>query len=165
VPGRITNQRLQVAFHDYDASYSWDSEGRIVSQTWPSEMSPSTGPKYLYQYDSMGRTSSMQDTLGNTLATATYGVANLATNLTYFGLTETRTYNNMLQLVSQSVPGAINMQYNYTTGLNNGRTSSSVDGILGETVNYSYDSLNRLGNAVATNGAWAQSYSYDGSAT
>ncbi len=31
-----------------------------------------------------------------------------------------------------------------------------------ETVNYTYDSLNRLSNAAATNGAYSQSYTYDG---
>jgi YD repeat-containing protein len=48
VPGRVTNQRLQVAGHDYDASYSWDTEGRLSTQTWPSAVSPSTGPQYTY---------------------------------------------------------------------------------------------------------------------
>ena len=161
VPGRVQNQRLQVMSQDYDASYSWDQEGRLASQTWPSAVSPSTGPQYQFQYDSMGRLGSMQDTSGDTV-TATYGVANELLGLTYFGITETRTFNNMFQLISQSVPGAMNLHYNYTAGQNNGRISSSIDGILGETVNYSYDSLNRLSNAAATNGAYSQSYSYDG---
>jgi YD repeat-containing protein len=54
------------------------------------------------------------------------------------------------------------MQYLYTAGKNNGRISQSVDGVLGQTVNYTYDSLNRLSTAQATNGSWGQSYSYDG---
>jgi YD repeat-containing protein len=134
----------------------------MTSQQWPSDVSPSTGPQYQYQYDNMGRLSSMQDSSGNTQATATYGVANELLGLTYFGMTETRQYNNLLQLIRQTVPGAMDLQYIYSTGQNNGRISSSIDNVLGETVNYTYDSLNHLASASATNGAWSQSYSYDG---
>ena len=163
VPGRVQDQRLQVAGLDYDASYVWDQEGRLSSQTWPSAVSPSTGPQYQFQYDSMGRVGSMQDTSENTLATATYGVANELLLLTYFGINETLTYNSMFQLIHQYAPGGvINMQYIYTAGQNNGRIASSIDGGLPETVNYTYDSLNRLVNAAATDGAFSQSYTYDG---
>jgi len=89
-------------------------------------------------------------------------VSNELLGLTYFGMSETRTYNNILQLTSQSVPGMMNMQYIYTAGQNNGRVAATIDGYLPETVNYTYDSLNRLSNATATNGAWSQSYTYDG---
>jgi RHS repeat-associated protein len=56
----------------------------------------------------------------------------------------------------------MDMQYNYTAGANNRRITSSTDGILNETVNYTYDTLNRLVGATATNGAWGQSFAYDG---
>jgi RHS repeat-associated protein len=72
-------------------------------------------------------------------------------------------YNNLWQLTGISAnPALISMQYVYPAGHNNGRISQSVDGVLGQTVNYTYDSLNRLSTAQATNGAWGQSYSYDG---
>ncbi len=163
VPGRVTNQRLQVAGHDYDATYAWDSQGRLTSQTWPSQLSPSTGPTYTFQYDSMGRLGSMLDSSSTTQATATYGVANELTELTYFGIDEQRTYNNMFQLIRQLAPGGvIDMKYIYTAGQNNGRIAQSIDGYMPETVNYTYDSLNRLSNAAATSGAYSQSYTYDG---
>jgi hypothetical protein len=123
-------------------------------------VSPSTGPQYLYSYDNMGRLNLMQDSSTMaTLATASYGVASEVLGLTYFGVSETRTYNNRLQLTSQYVPGAINMAYNYTAGANVGQISSSVDGILGETLNYTYSSLYKL---QGVSGAWSQSYTYDG---
>ncbi len=163
VPGRVTNQRLQVAGHDYDATYAWDSQGRLTSQTWPSQLSPSTGPTYTFQYDSMGRLGSMLDSSSTTQATASYGVANELTELTYFGIDEQRTYNNMFQLIRQLAPGGvIDMKYIYTAGQNNGRIAQSIDGYMPETVNYTYDSLNRLSNAAATSGAYSQSYTYDG---
>jgi len=136
VPGRVQNQRFETGAGTYDASYTWDHEGRISSQQCPSDVSPSTGPQYQYQYDNMGRVSSLQDTSdGSTQATATYGVANELLALTYFGMSETRQYNSQLQLIRQTVPGAMDMQYIYPTGQNNGRISSSIDNVLGETVN------------------------------
>src|ERR1700722_4566028 len=53
------------------------------------------------------------------------------------------------------------MQYNYTAGHNNGRVSSTSNNLLGETVNYTYDMWNRLTSAVATNGTWGESYTFD----
>ena len=158
--GRVQNQRLEIAGYNYDASYAWDHEGRLTTQQWPSNLSPSTGPQYQYQYDNMGRVGSLQAS-GSPVATASYGVANELLGLTYFGVTETRTYNSQFQLTRQTVWGAMDMQYLYPTGANNGRISSSIDGILGETVKYTYDSLHHLSGAAATSG-WSQSFAYDG---
>jgi hypothetical protein len=47
----------------------------------------------------------------------------------------------------ETIPGVLDMQCNYTPGQNSGRVASSTDGILGETVTYSYDPLNRLFSA------------------
>jgi YD repeat-containing protein len=49
------------------------------------------------------------------------------------------------------------------TGHNNGRVKSTIDGIVGETVNYTYDGLNRLTLAETSgSGGWGQSFTYDG---
>jgi RHS repeat-associated protein len=56
----------------------------------------------------------------------------------------------------------LNMRYNYSTTGDNGRLTSTVDGISGETVTYAYDQLNRLASATSSSGSWAQQYSYDG---
>jgi YD repeat-containing protein len=57
------------------------------------------------------------------------------------------------------------MTYNFSATQNNGRIVSSVDGVTGENVSYTYDSLNRL-IAAATTGTsgvqWGDSYTYDG---
>ena len=86
------------------------------------------------------------------------------------GVQEDRSYNNMFQMTRQTTTSWqgitptpwLDMDYRYTAGANNGRITSSVDWMLGETVNYRYDSLNRLASATATNGAWGQSFGYDG---
>ena len=93
---------------------------------------------------------------------ASYGVAGEMLGLGYFGYSETRTYNALLQMTHVTVPGMMDMQYIYTAGTNNGRITQTVDGVAGETVNYGYDALNRLSTAGATNGSWGQAFTYDG---
>ena len=121
------------------------------------------GPQYGFTYDANGRLGGMQDVEsghGNaTVATASYGVAGEMLGLSYFGYSETRTYNALLQMTHVTVPGMMDMQYLYTAGANNGRIAQSVDGVTGETLTYGYDTLNRLSGV---SGAWSQTYSYDG---
>src|SRR5260370_35412156 len=80
----------------------------------------------------------------------------------------------MLQMTRMTVVGtvfsppsypsqtAMDMQYIYTAGQNNGRIVQSIDGVAGETVNYTYDALNRLATAGGTNATWGQAFAYDG---
>ena len=75
-------------------------------------------------------------------------------------MTETRTYNSLGQLISQVVPNYLNMTYNYSATQNNGRITSSADGMTGENTTYTYDALNRL--TAASNSLWNQTYTYDG---
>jgi RHS repeat-associated protein len=154
--GRVTAQHMDYDYgrNTFDAAYSWDSEGRMTNLNY--------GPSYQLQYDVNGRLSGMSSEV-----TATYGVAGEMTGLSYFGFSETRTYNSMLQMTQQTVTNGgttvMDMQYRFdTTGHNNGRMVSSVDGVSGETVNYEYDALNRLSSAAATSGAWGQAFAYDG---
>ena len=83
---------------------------------------------------------------------------------TYTNATETRTYNSLLQLTRETVPGLKDMQYGYSAGTNNGRVMSTTDNISGETVQYAYDQLQRLIQAQTSSGEtqWGDSYSYDG---
>src|SRR5580692_11350440 len=94
------------------------------------------------------------------LANATYTAAGQLYQLSHWGWTETRTYNALGQLTSQSVPSTMNMTYNYSATANNGRITGSVDAITGENTSYTYDALNRLTNA--SNSFWSQSYTFDG---
>ena len=50
--------------------------------------------------------------------------------------------------------------YNYPTGTNNGKISSMYNAISGETITYTYDSLNRL--ATAAGSGWGEAYTFDG---
>jgi len=183
--GRTTVQRLnffdsQLAVNAYfDAQYNWNSEGKMTAMLYPGD--PGNGdnpPWYKYGFDSMGRLNGVTENTctdweydsfwycaasnSSQVAGAAYSPAGQVTSLSYDGYNETRTYNSLLQLTRMTVPGVMDMQYQYTTGQNNGRMSQSTDGILGETVIYGYDSLNRLTSATATSNAWGTSYTYDG---
>jgi YD repeat-containing protein len=179
--GRVTKQKMAWTMHGYDeadpnffmtANYEWDNEGRQTSLTYPVVNDESVGTKETYQFDSMGRLGGMTEYVngsssGTTVATATYGAAGEMSGLSYFGLTESRSYNSMFQLTHQSVTNTggtlMDMTYNFTAGANNGRIASATDGVVGETVNYSYDSLNRLSLAeTAGSGGWGQLFTYDG---
>jgi RHS repeat-associated protein len=170
--GRVGNQRLKVigdmtvngfgATTNLDLGYTYDQEGRLIESG-----TPAGGPHYRYTYDNMGRAAGLwEDNQSQPSATATYGVAGEIQQLTYWAVTENRQYNTMFQLTNQTATAlgstVLNMTYNYTAGQNNGRITSGVDGVLGETVNYGYDALNRLSSATATNGAWGQAFAYDG---
>jgi hypothetical protein len=84
----------------------------------------------------------------------------------YDTFNEARQYNALQQLIGATVPGngatVMNMQYGYSPTQNNGRILQSIDAVLNETVNYTYDSLNRLSTAISTSGSMNQQFSYDG---
>ena len=141
-----------------DAAYTWDNRGRMTSMD---DRNGLGGGQYQYQYDSMGRLGGMTqctlyDNDGNcttwgTAATAGYGAANQMTSLSYGPYSETRTYNSLLQLTEINTTSggntAMDMKYIYSAAQNNGRITQSqysATDVTGETVNYTYDALNRL---------------------
>ena len=118
---------------------------------------PAMMPTAGYQYDINGRLSEMTMNNGNgpqELASATYYAAGQLQTLSWAPGTETRTYNSLGQLTGQSLPWYLNMTYNYSPTANNGRITSSVDGMTGESTTYTYDALNRL--TAASNSLWSQ---------
>jgi len=56
----------------------------------------------------------------------------------------------------------LDLQYSYTAGQNNGRITQRTDAVSGEQVSYTYDSLNRLIQAVTTGPQYGLSWTYDG---
>ncbi len=58
------------------------------------------------------------------------------------------------------------MEYIYSPTQNNGRITQSIEHVSNQTINYTYDSLNRLSTAQASAssfaGAWSEGYAYDG---
>ena len=149
--GRVEGNRLLISNYadtplSEIAQYAWDDHGRMTQMTYPS------GPVMNYQFDGMSRTVGMTETMpGGALSLAAYATFGSASQLLTLGygtnwtpFTESRTYNNMLQLTHLTVNGGVDMQYIYSAGHNNGRVTQTIDGALGETVNYTYDNLHRL---------------------
>ena len=122
----------------------------MTARTYPS-LPANQGANLTYQYDLMGRLSGLSVN-GTSQATAAYGPASELTNLTYFGYSETRTYNSLLQLTRQTVAGVFDTEYIFPGGANNGQISASIDHISGQQVNYTYDLLKRLTAASTTDG-------------
>jgi RHS repeat-associated protein len=160
----LSIQPLSPSIASFTANYQWDDEGRMTSMS-PSLSLPTSNPNSSsfpamgYQYDANGRLSTLTSN-GSNFATASYTPAGQLYQLSYGGLTETDTYNNMLQLISQYVPNYMNMNYNYSPTQNNGRITSSMDYATGENTSYTYDALNRL--VGASNSLWSGTYTYDG---
>src|SRR5712692_243036 len=176
-PGQPAKKRLQVTETlpygqgqsiartvNLDATQTYDNEGKMTSVTYPTTYGlngvPTTGPTYTYQFDSMHRPNSLNDQNSNIVANnVQYGPANQLLQISYQGVNETRQYNAMLQMTRLSIPGQLDITYNFPSA-NNGKISSQTDNLSGETVSYQYDSLNRLLSASAT--GWNQTYGYDG---
>jgi RHS repeat-associated protein len=139
-----------------DAAYTYDTEGKMTSVSYPN-----AGPTYTYSFDSMSRPTGLTDQNNYAaVSSVQYAPSNQMLSLNYFGVSESRTYNTLMQLTNITIPGQLNLTYNYPTGTNNGKISSQSDAISGETVTYAYDSLNRL--LSASGSGWNQSFGYDG---
>ena len=183
-PGEIATKRLRlnrtVQSHpftiDLDASYSYDNEGKMTSVTYPQSfysdgsLQPQQSPvtTYTYGFDTMGRPTSMTgpgvDGWGNPATVnivnnVQFGPANELQQMSYFGSTATLQYNTRLQMTHLTVPGQLNISYNFASS-NNGQIASQTDTLSGEQITYQYDALQRLYSASAS--AWSQTFTYDG---
>jgi len=142
----VTGQRMVPLIADIGlgsskpiATYQWDNEGKMTGMTYPG-LNGGNGlpsPTMGYQFDPMARLNGMTDsTYYTTAASAAYGPAGELTSAGYYGYSETRTYNSLLQVTRITVAGAMDMEYRYTAGQNNGRIHQSKDYITGEEVTY-----------------------------
>ena len=145
-----------------DAVYTYNTEGEMTAVTYPStgtSLAPVAGASYTYSYDSMYRLSGMKQSTTTIVNNVSYNAANQLLTMNY-GLAETRTYNVLNQLTNVTAGTSENLTYNYPTGTNNGKVSSMYNAVSGETITYTYDSLNRL--LTANGSGWGQQYGFDG---
>jgi len=140
----------------------------MTSVTYPTVSNHSA--KYTYGFDASARPSTMQDINSVTQVSGlSYGPSNELLGITYYGLSETRTYNSRLQLTAITAP-AFSVQYVYPATTNIGKVGTQYDLVTGEQVTYQYDSLQRLISAQTTaasdnqypNLKWGQGSVYDG---
>jgi RHS repeat-associated protein len=162
-PYTQSGQHFQTAVGDLNMSYTYNAEGKLTNVTYPLDSNNNT-PQYNYSYDAMMRANAMTDQSSSSIVSGVqFGAANQVLSMNYDSGTETRTYNNMLQLTNLTFASATlnqNITYTFPSGTNNGKISSQTDSLSGETVTYQYDSLNRLIQAQGS--GWGQTYTYDG---
>ena len=158
---------------DLVATFDFNNEGRMSSIQYPSIWNGSqvvADVGYSYVFDNMGRPQRMNSYGTYVVDNVQYGPANELLQMDWLGHTETRTYNNRLQLTRLRVTGAggdLGMDNLYTFPAapnNNGRIQSLQSGTYAtfpmETISYQYDALNRLTSAVGPD--FTQSISFDG---
>jgi RHS repeat-associated protein len=148
-----------------DSTYAYNNEGKITAITYPSTIGVGgtsvPGTSYNYIYDGMYRLGAMTDSNNNTIVSGvSYNAANQLLGMTFNGIGETRGYNVLNQLTSIVAGSSENLTYNYPTGANNGKAGSMYNALSGETVTYTYDSLNRM--ATAAGSGWGEAYTFDG---
>ena len=176
--GPVTTKRLSVSgialgsnTANLDGSYAYDNFGHVSSvqypfAQWSNGTATSNGPQYSYSYDNLFRPNHMSGPNGQTLVNSvSYGYGNEMLQLNAAAFTETRTYNANLQMTELVSGASVHFKYNYSATQNNGRIQSQMDVLSGETIAYTYDSLNRLINASGSGdptGAWSQAFTYDG---
>jgi RHS repeat-associated protein len=158
------HKQQQTVTVNLDSTYAYNNEGKITAMTYPSSIgvggTPVAGAGYNYIYDGMYRLGAMTDSNNNSIVSGvSYNAANQLLGMTYNGIGETRAYNVLNQLTSIVAGSSENLTYNYPTGTNNGKASSMYNAVSGETVTYTYDSLNRL--ATAAGSGWGEGYTFD----
>ncbi len=175
--GLVTTKGYGVNFPTYWASSSIEyigySEGPTASFTYDTEGHQTGYNNFVYSLDAMGRPTSLTEIGPGTIwvQNAAYGPGGEMQTMQYRSssgiyFTENRTYNNRAQLKelisNRGVKPAIDLQYVYTAGANNGQISQMNDLLSGEQTVYNYDSLKRLTQAQASVSLWGQSFGYDG---
>ncbi len=176
VAGLVNGKRLQVnetltggtvKTLNLDAAYTYDVEGKITSLNYPttyawngSALVGTSGPTYTYSFDAMDRATGLKDQNNSTAVSGVqYNAANQYLGINYYGASETRTYNSMNQMTRLTIPGSLDISYNFSATANDGKITGQTDNISGETVTYQYDSLKRL--IAASGSGWSESYGYD----
>ncbi len=162
-------QHQAIGTSNLDSTYTYNNEGKITAMTYPTT-TPNytggmpnnvTGASYNYSYDSMYRLAGMTTSGSTTVVNGvSYNAANQLLGMTFNGVGETRSYNVLNQLTNVHAGSGLNLTYNYPTGTDNGKISSMYNAVSGETVTYSYDSLNRI--ATAGGSGWGEAYTFDG---
>jgi len=173
--GRILSERRTVAGITKTISYSYNLDGSLASETYPS------GRIVTYAYSNAARLISATDTANaiNYSATAIYAPQGALASLIYgkvnggfAGITLTYGYNNRLQLSATKAMSSngtvLDLSYNYDLGggSNNGNVASITNNRnAGRTQLFTYDYMNRVATAKtqATSGTdcWGQSFGYD----
>ncbi|MGH9632261.1 MAG: RHS repeat-associated core domain-containing protein [Bryobacteraceae bacterium] len=163
-----------------DAVFNFDNEGRQIYEVYPypsEKIFEVASPHFQIQYDAAGRLASLNKSTSITypvtfaplVNNVSYNAAGQMQSLNYLGYTQTRSYNERLQLTRLTASGAslpaVDLEYRYSATQNDGRITQEKNWVSGEEVTYQYDELQRLVSAATTGPEWGLSFSYDGFGT
>ncbi len=126
---------------------------------------------YGYTYDNAWRPATMAGeglTLVDSIVYSAAGAMKNFTRRESASVTVTNNYafNALNQLTNQTIARngttVQNLSYTFSATQNNGQILSQTDALSAETVEYTYDALNRLATAETTGPQWGLQFSYDG---
>jgi RHS repeat-associated protein len=170
VAGRINQMTETLGGNTYTTKNGY-SNGQLSSIVYPSASAATTGTQANYNYDAIGRLSSV--TVGGTtvFSVNSYSAAEAPLTTSFGnGMTGTYGYNNQLQLSSIQYGSAnaqlMNLAYNYGGTFDNGKIQQIVDNLVpSRSTSYVYDALGRLQQAQtldqASPNTWNLKFSYD----
>jgi len=160
--GRLVTETKKIGTLEEDMVTETDWLGRALSLTYPD------GEVLTYAYDSLGRPDQLtSDLVSVPLADLTYNllgqiaIVSLGNGVVVSNTYAPDTLRLRFHVASQGSTNLMDFAYAYD---DNGNSTSIEDGILQETISYSYDGLNRLTGAEAlqaTQTVYDQGFSYD----
>jgi RHS repeat-associated protein len=176
--GRVVRQYQQTDSVNYLVEATYNVNGSVATETYPSVPGASDRRTVTYTPDSAGRLSSLSSSATSyapaaSVSSILYAPQSALKTETYGNsLIHAVSYNNRLQPTeiklgtSGNSTSVIDLNYSYGTTANNGDVLSYTygGGGLSYTQSFGYDSLNRLSSATETNGGttnWTQNNAYD----
>ena len=179
--GRLLKKGLQAQAMTMEVGFEYDNKGKLAFMVYPG------GKRVKYAYDNMERQTAVKhvytpapgnpEVESDLVNGVTYGIAGEMKTMSWLAgttqwATQSWAFNNRMQMTSYgySGPGGpVSHSYIYSAANNDGKLWRRRDNVLGEEVEYQYDSIHRLVSAgvdpnasLATAPLWGQSYAYDG---
>ena len=170
--GNILTEKRTIAGITKSISYTYNKDNSLATMTYPSgrviTYTVGNAQRDTKAVDSNGTQYALSPSSGvmyaatGALASAIYGKTG-----TFGGITETRGYNNRLQLTGVSATSSGGTPLNLAPGYNSNGEIATITNSLdtGRTQNFTYDSLSRItaGSSTATSGSdcWGQTFTID----
>ena len=162
VAGRVVSESRTIAGDSQTAQWSYGLGGQLLTTTYPNSVTTANG------YDAVGNLETIGSSFGGNLVTNIDRNAAGAWTLVAYGngVSNTRTFNNELQLLSLRVSAGTDYfykTYGYNEGVaNNGLIASIADNLdSSKSISYTYDELNRLATAATSGSDWGLAWGYD----
>lgn len=166
-PSQITET---LGGNSYTTTYNY-SNGQLSSIAYPSSSDGSSGTLVSYNYDAIGRLSTVAAGSTTVYSVNSYSAAGAPLSTSFGnGMSGGYNYNNQLQLNSiqygSATTPAINLTYGYGGALDNDQIQEITDNLMpSRSTSYAYDALGRLQQAQTVDqtspSTWKLKFTYD----